>query len=104
MLLERANEIIKQADERNRVKTQNQSSEVSTEWTSLVSNLENRRDTLTKLAQIWETFEGRWQHFESLLSGVEERAKHVDNIVRSKEHVITTNNNILVSLFKFYCK
>ncbi|XP_064211053.1 muscle-specific protein 300 kDa isoform X18 [Tribolium castaneum] len=95
LLLERSNEIIKHADDRNKLKTQEQTSQVSDEWTSLVSNLENRRGTLTKLAQVWETFEGRWQHFESLLSGVEERAKHVDNVVRSKEHVIATNNSIL---------
>jgi hypothetical protein len=97
LLVERANEITKQADERNRVKTQSQSGEVSEEWSALVGDLESRRDTLTKLAQIWETFEGRWQHFEGLLSSVEERAKHVDAVVRSKEHVIATNNDILVS-------
>lgn len=98
MLLERANEILKQADQRNKQTIQKQTGEVSEEWASLVSNLENRRDTLTKLAQVWETFEGRWQHFESLLTGIEEKAKHTDNIVRNKEHVIATKKNIEVGL------
>lgn len=96
LLLERSNEITKQADERNRRNTARSTNEVSEQWSKLISDLENRRNTLTKLAQFWETFEGRWQHFESLLTGIQERVKHVDFIIRNKEHVILTTNNILV--------
>lgn len=52
LLLERVNEITKQADQRNRENIQSQSDKVTDEWTSLVSELENRRDTLTGLAQV----------------------------------------------------
>lgn len=52
LLLERVNEITKQADQRNRENIQSQSDKVTEEWTSLVSELENRRDTLTGLAQV----------------------------------------------------
>lgn len=52
LLLERVNEITKQADQRNKENIQSQSDEVTEEWTSLVSDLENRRDTLTGLAQV----------------------------------------------------
>ncbi|KAJ8930094.1 hypothetical protein NQ314_017138, partial [Rhamnusium bicolor] len=100
LLLERVNEIAKQADQRNKQNIQAQSDKVTEEWTSLVSDLENRRDTLTRLAQVWETFEGRWQNFESLLTGIEERAKHIDYIVRNKDHVISTKNTIEVSDLK----
>ncbi|CAH1990098.1 unnamed protein product, partial [Acanthoscelides obtectus] len=94
LLLERVNEITKQADERNRQKIKDQSDKVAAEWNSLVSNLEGRRDALTGLAQVWETFEARWQHFESSVSGIEERSKHLDYVVRNKEHVISTQNTI----------
>ncbi|KAF5292003.1 hypothetical protein FQA39_LY14120 [Lamprigera yunnana] len=90
LLLERVNEISSQADQRNKEKIDQESSEVSEEWATLVSDLENRRDTLMKLSQIWETFEGRWQNLESLLLGIEEKIKHIDTIVRSKQHVIDT--------------
>ncbi|KAJ8984006.1 hypothetical protein NQ317_006860, partial [Molorchus minor] len=90
LLLERVNEITKQADQRNKENIQAQSDKVTDEWTALVSGLENRRDTLTRLAQIWENFEACWQKFESLLTGIEERAKHIDYVVRNKDHVITT--------------
>lgn len=52
LLLERVNEITKQADQRNRENIKSQSDKVTEEWTSLVSDLENRRDTLTGLAQV----------------------------------------------------
>lgn len=52
------NEIIKNADERNKENIQAQSDKVTEEWTSLVSDLENRRDTLTGLAQVRYTVRG----------------------------------------------
>lgn len=52
LLLERVNEITKQADQRNINNIQAQSQKVTEEWTSLVSDLEKRRDTLTGLAQV----------------------------------------------------
>ncbi|KAF5308512.1 hypothetical protein FQR65_LT06177 [Abscondita terminalis] len=90
LLLERVNEITSQADQKNKERTEQQSSEVAEEWATLVSDLENRRDTISKLSLIWETFEGRWQNFESLLTGIEEKLKHTDTIVRNKQHVIDT--------------
>lgn len=100
LLLERVSELTSQADERNRAKIEQQSAEVSEEWATLVSDLENRRDTLTKLSQIWETFEGRWQNLESLIVGIEEKAKHIDTVVRNKQHVIETKKYIEVRFFK----
>ncbi|XP_057659189.1 muscle-specific protein 300 kDa isoform X4 [Diorhabda carinulata] len=94
LLQQRVNEIIQQADQKNRQNIQSQSDQVSEEWTSLVSDLEKRRDTLTGLAQMWEVFEGRWQNFESLLSSVSEKAKHLDYVVRSKEHLVQTNKSL----------
>nr|XP_022915902.1 nesprin-1 isoform X7 [Onthophagus taurus] len=94
LLLERVNELIKRADKINKQNIGLQSSAVSNEWYSLISDLESRRDTLTKLAQVWETFEGRFQHFEGLLVGLEEKSKHIDLIIRSKQHVTSTIQNI----------
>ncbi|KAK9711342.1 hypothetical protein QE152_g25509 [Popillia japonica] len=94
ILLERVNEICKRADKTNKQNIQKESAEASTEWYSLISDLESRRDALSKLAQVWETFEGRYQHFESLLTGLEEKSKHVDLIVRNRQHVINTKQNI----------
>lgn len=96
VLLERVTEICKRADKNNKQQIQKESAEVSNEWYNLISDLENRRDTLSKLAQVWETFEGRYQHFESLLTGLEEKSKHVDLVVRNRQHVINTKQNIEV--------
>lgn len=101
LLLERVNEITKQADARNKQNIGRQGAEVSTEWDSLVSDLEKRRDALTKLAQVWETFEGRWQNFESLVYAIEEKARHVDGIVRNKQHVIDTKRILEVKKSNF---
>ncbi|KAL3268198.1 hypothetical protein HHI36_007323 [Cryptolaemus montrouzieri] len=95
LLLQRVSEISQQADERNIKNIEKQSREVSNEWASLISDLEVRRETLTKLAQIWDTFEGRWQNFESLLTGIEERSKHVETIVRNKEHELQSEADSL---------
>lgn len=96
-LLERANEIISQADDRNKKLIEKQISEVSSDWNKLVSDLKRRKDTLGKLAEVWDQFEGRWQNFESLLTGVEEKSKHIDYIVRNKQHVISNKQTIEVS-------
>lgn len=95
-LLERGSEISSQADERNRNIIEKQTSEVSENWNVLVSDLSRRKETLSKLADIWDLFEGRWQNFENLLTGLEEKSKHIDYIVRSKQHVITNIQTIEV--------
>lgn len=96
LLLERVKEITKQADDRNKQNIQHQSKEVTDEWSSLVTDLEKRRDALTKLAQVWENFEGRWQNFESLIAGIVEKSKHVDTIVRNRQQVIDTKQTFEV--------
>lgn len=96
LLLERVNEISKHADKRNKDNIEKQSKEVSDDWSALVTDLEKRRDALTKLAEVWETFEGRWQNFESLISSIDEKAKHVDCVVRDKQHVINTKQTFEV--------
>lgn len=96
LLLERVKEITKQADDRNKQNIQRQSKEVADEWSSVVTDLEKRRDALTKLAQVWENFEGRWQNFESLIAGIVEKSKHVDTIVRNKQQVIDTKQTFEV--------
>lgn len=96
LLLERVKEITKQADERNKQNIQRQSKEVTEEWSSLVTDLEKRRDALTKLAQVWENFEGRWHNFESLIAGIVEKSKHVDTIVRNKQQLIDTKQTFEV--------
>lgn len=95
--LKSVKEVLEQADESNKKNIEEQGAKVSNEWTLLVSDLENRRETLTGLAQIWETFEGRWQNFEGLLSGIEEKSKHVETVVRNRDHVISTKKQIEVS-------
>lgn len=80
--------------------------QASKDWSSLVSNLEGRRDTLTKLAEVWASFEEKWQRFESGVSGIEERAKHVDQVVRNRDHVIAAKKDVevnsSVSLFAWF--
>lgn len=51
---ERGREITRQSDLANRESIEKQLRNINEEWNDLVSGLENRRDTLTKLAQHWE--------------------------------------------------
>lgn len=90
LFLQRADEIKRQANEKNRQNTSRQTEEVTKEWSDLLTGLQKRRDTLDKLAQVWEEFEGRWQNFESLIVSVEEKLKNFDFLVRNREHVIKT--------------
>lgn len=101
MLLERVNEISKHADKRNKENIEKQSMDISNDWSALVTDLEKRRDALTKLAEVWETFEGRWQNFECLISSIEEKSKHVDTIVRDKQHVINTKQTFKVRFLEW---
>lgn len=96
VLLERAREVIAQAEPKSRATVEKQSGELSERWSALVSGLESRRDTLAKLAQLWEEFENRWQGFESRVLALDERAKHVDPLVRSRQHVLDTKTTLQV--------
>lgn len=97
LLLERSSEILQQADSRNKVNIQEQTGEVSEQWSSLVSGLESRKQTLSKLAHLWEDFESKWQAFEGKIVAFDERTKHVDLIVRSRQHVIDTKTILQVN-------
>ncbi|XP_066252950.1 muscle-specific protein 300 kDa isoform X4 [Euwallacea similis] len=94
LLHTRISELSKEADEHNRAQIQKQSVEVTKEWSTLVSNLEGRKDSLTKLADVWGSFEGKLQNFERSLSGIEDRTKHIDQVVRNKDHVVSTQTQI----------
>ena len=54
LLNERGREITRQSDLANRESIEKQLRNINQEWNDLVSGLESRRDTLTKLAQHWE--------------------------------------------------
>lgn len=67
-------------------------------WTQLVNNLESRRENFTSLAHHWEEFDKKINLVESQLVRIEERAKHVDPLVRSRRHLDDTKNVIQVSV------
>ncbi|KAJ8895765.1 hypothetical protein PR048_001103 [Dryococelus australis] len=96
LLAERATDITRQANPASRQEIERQCGEVTQEWADLVSGLEQRRETLTKLAQHWEEFESKWQSFESLMSGYEEKARHIDMTVRSKKQVAEVKQTLQV--------
>ncbi|KAJ9596214.1 hypothetical protein L9F63_027163, partial [Diploptera punctata] len=54
LLNERGRDITRQADHSNRQNVEKQLSNINREWNDLLSGLESRRDTLTKLAQHWD--------------------------------------------------
>lgn len=62
LLNERGREITQQSDLANREHIEKQLEGINREWNDLVSSLENRRDTLTKLAQHWEVICFLCQH------------------------------------------
>lgn len=96
LLIERSREVIAQANPKSKELVQKQSGELSERWSALVSGLESRRETLAKLASLWEEFESRWQGFESRVLALDERAKHIDPLVRSRQHVIETRTALQV--------
>ncbi|CAH1403532.1 unnamed protein product [Nezara viridula] len=73
------------------------SSEVASlneDWASLMSNLESRRDTLAKLASLWEEFEGKLQKFESNLLPIDDKNKHIDMTIRCKDHLLEIKGSL----------
>ncbi|KAJ9596208.1 hypothetical protein L9F63_027168, partial [Diploptera punctata] len=85
LLNERGRDITRQADHSNRQNVEKQLSNINREWNDLLSGLESRRDTLRKLAQHWDEFESKWQAFAFIISENEEKTKHIDTVVHSKE-------------------
>jgi DNA repair ATPase RecN len=56
LLNERAREILNKSDKPNKEKLEVDLKEVNSEWNGLISELENRKETLTKLAEHWEVY------------------------------------------------
>lgn len=97
LLNERAEEIIKQADQSNKDRISSEAAEVSGEWAHLLSDLQSRRDILSQLASRWEEFEAVWQQFENAVTTCEDKSKHIDTVVRSKPHIIDANAAVKVN-------
>lgn len=96
MLNEKAREILRQADPVNRSKIEQQNTEINKSWTDLLNNLENRREALSILAQHWEDFDNKYLAFESQITRLDERSRHVDPVVRSRRQLEDTKNVIQV--------
>jgi hypothetical protein len=117
LLNERAREISNKSDAPNRANLELGQNEVNSEWNGLIAELENRKETLTKLAEHWEvrfistshnnkiynetflthqTFESKWQQLDSKLLGTEVKLKHEDLVVRNKIQIQETCDNIKV--------
>lgn len=96
LLNQRAQEILRQADQHNSQIIESKNTELNREWSDLLNNFENRRETLTTLAERWEEFEKQLHLFETTLIRLEERSKHVDPIVRSRRQLEDTKNAIQV--------
>jgi hypothetical protein len=67
LLNERAREISNKSDAPNRANLELGQNEVNSEWNGLIAELENRKETLTKLAEHWEV---RLIQFKSLLQNL----------------------------------
>lgn len=97
LLNEKANEIIRKSDGKNKDKYKNQLKQINDEWQKLVTGLETRRETLSNLAQHWEQFETQLQKLEKNLIKTEEKVKMTDMVIRSKTQEDDTRNNLTVS-------
>lgn len=96
LLTEKSNELEKQADPESKTQLQENIKEINDEWRGLVNSLETRRETLSVLAQHWEQFEAQLQLLENNVCRIEEKAKLVDMVIRSKPQLEETRNNLQV--------
>ncbi|XP_071454288.1 muscle-specific protein 300 kDa-like [Hetaerina americana] len=87
LLNERGREITRQSDPFNCERVKQQIQNINKDWNNLMHDLESRRDTLNNLSGQWKEFENKWQDFESFLVAYEERARHVDTVVRNKPQI-----------------
>lgn len=94
LLNERARELTRLADPANRAHIEQQVLAVNREWEEVVSGVESRRDALTRLAQQWEQFEANWQALEARVAEAEDRAHHLDLVVRSKAQLSESRNTL----------
>lgn len=99
LLNERGQEVLDIADLNNKNTIQKQLEGTNSEWRDLVSGLEGRRQALEALSKHWEDLDNRWNYTETRLTSIEERSKLVDNVVRSKQHVLDTIKSLDVSYF-----
>lgn len=98
LLNERGKEVLGQADSNNKSIIESQLSATTLEWRELVSGLEGRRDALEALSRHWEELETRWTTIETRFNATDERNKLIDNVVRSKQHLIDTAKSLDVSI------
>lgn len=95
-LNQRAQDILRQADSINRTTIETDNTKVNSDWNNLVTDLENRIDNLSGLAEHWEEFDKRIHLFENQLVRLDERNRNVDAVVRSRKHLEDTKNVIQV--------
>lgn len=96
-LNERAQAILRQADPPNRERIDAQNAGINGDWSAQVGRFEQRREQLTTLQQQWEQYENRVHAFENQVIRLEERAAHVDPVVRSRRQLEDTKHVIQVS-------
>lgn len=101
LLNERGHEVLDIADVNNKNTITIQLDKLNSEWHDLVSGLDDRKNTLESLSKHWEDLESRWNNTDTKLNSIEERSKLIDNIVRSKQHILDTIKSLDVSFIIF---
>lgn len=98
-----AQNLIRQADSRNRTVIEKENLALNQLWTDLVGDLENRLESFTNIADLWRELENKFHSLEKSATRLEERARHVDLVVRSRRQLEETKNAIQVQFLEF-CK
>lgn len=96
---EKAAHILRQADPTNRERIEQQNTDLNRDWRQVIDSFETRRDHLAVLAQHWEEFDNKLHAFENQIIRLEERARHVDPVVRSRRQLEDTKHVIQVIKF-----
>lgn len=97
-LNERAQTILRQADPPNRERIDAQNAAINADWSAQVGRFEQRREQLIALQLQWEQYDNRVHAFENQVIRLEERAAHVDTLVRSRRQLEDTKHVIQVSV------
>lgn len=97
LLNQRAQELIRQADSVNHTQIDEETTQLNETWNKKLDELQNHIETLTALCGHRQDFEKRIEQFENQLTRLDERNRHVDTAIKSKQHLDDTKHIYQVS-------
>lgn len=97
---QRAQDFMRLADSVNHAQIDDEISDLNSDWSKKLDELENTIKTQTVLCTHWQDFEKQCKIFEVKLNHLEEKVSGTDFVIKSKQHLLDTKNIYQVSIYQ----